>query len=99
MEILKAHDINYIWQKKEKIDDKILYFDFYLPDINTYIEYQGEQHFHPVEYFGGEEHFIKQQQNDNIKQEWCEKNQYTLLSISYIDFNSIEEILKAQRLF
>ena len=32
-------------------------FDFYLPNYNTCIEYDGEQHFEPKQYFGGEETF------------------------------------------
>ena len=48
-------------------------FDFYLPNINTCIEYDGEQHFLPVEYFGGEDAFNRQVTYDNIKNEWCKK--------------------------
>lgn len=35
-----------------------LRFDFYLPEYNTCIEYQGAQHFHIIEHFGGESKFF-----------------------------------------
>lgn len=38
------------WLKRQHLD-------FFLPDYNVAIEYQGEQHFYPIEYFGGEKGF------------------------------------------
>jgi hypothetical protein len=71
-----------------------LSFDFYLPEQNLCIEYQGEQHFKPIKYFGGIKKFKYQQKNDQIKRDYCQKNGINLLEISYKDFNRIEEILK-----
>ena len=51
-----------------------LYLDFYLPKYNKAIECQGIQHFKPVNFFGGEECFIKTIERDNIKQKLCENN-------------------------
>lgn len=51
-----------------------LYLDFYLPKYNKAIECQGIQHFKPVDFFGGEEYFIKTIERDNIKQKLCENN-------------------------
>ena len=51
-----------------------LYLDFYLPKYNKAIECQGIQHFKPVDFFGGEECFIKTIERDNIKQKLCENN-------------------------
>ena len=63
-----------------------LRFDFYLPDLNTCIEFQGEQHFKPVSYFGGEESFKKLKENDNKKVEWCSRPENPdLLIINYYD--------------
>ena len=31
----------------------IILVDFYLPDYNLFIEYNGIQHYIPIEYFGG----------------------------------------------
>lgn len=51
-----------------------LYLDFYLPKYNKAIECQGIQHFKPVDFFGGEECFIKTIERDDIKQRLCENN-------------------------
>ena len=60
-------------------------FDFYLPDHNCCIEYDGIQHFKPIEYFGGEESLKNLQINDKIKNEYCNKNNIKLLRIKYTD--------------
>lgn len=60
-----------------------LLFDFYLPTLNTAIEYDGQQHFEPVEIFGGEESFKEQQIKDNIKDSYCKKKGINLIRIPY----------------
>lgn len=72
---------------------KELPFDFYISNYNCCIEYDGEQHFKSIDYFGGEEHLKIQQQRDNIKTRYCEDNNIKLIRIPYWDFNNIEEIL------
>lgn len=58
-------------------------FDFYLPDYNMCIEYDGEQHFYPVDFFGGEEKFLSRQHNDMIKTQYCKDNNILLCRIRY----------------
>ena len=58
-------------------------FDYYLPEYNIILELNGEQHFRPVEYFGGEKAFKEQQKRDKIKFEWVEESPYTLHYINY----------------
>lgn len=58
-------------------------FDFYLPDFNTCIECQGQQHYYPIEYFGGAENYNKVVFRDKIKKEYCENNSIQLLYIPY----------------
>ena len=58
-------------------------FDFYLPKYHTCIEYDGEQHFRPVDFWGGEEGFRKRNVNDSIKNNFCAVNNITLLRIKY----------------
>lgn len=70
-----------------------LYFDFYLPDYNLLIEYDGIQHFEPVKFFGGEEKFKQQQENDNIKNQYCKDNNISLLRIPYWERDNVEQIL------
>ena len=60
-----------------------LFFDFYLPEYNLCIEYQGAQHYKPVERFGGEKSFKKNQLRDQIKKDYCSENEIFLLEIPY----------------
>lgn len=75
------------------VGGKPLSYDFYLPSYNTLIEFQGAQHEHPVEYFGGEEKFKTQQEHDRRKREYAKDHNINLLEIWYYDYNNIEEIL------
>ena len=71
-----------------------LRFDFYLPEQNTLIEYDGEQHFKPVNYYGGEEGFFYRKKNDKIKNEYCRNNNIKLIRIHYaLSDNEIESKL------
>lgn len=70
-----------------------LSYDFYLPNYNLLIEFQGEQHKHPVEYFGGKEQFEIQQEHDRRKRNYARNNNIELLEIWYYDFLNIENIL------
>lgn len=68
---------------KDCISLSKLRFDFYLPDYNTCIEYDGIQHFQPVSYFGGDVEFEKIKIRDKIKDDWCKVNGIKLLRINY----------------
>lgn len=51
-----------------------MHLDFYIPSINTAIECQGEQHFRPIDYFGGDEAFKKQVERDRLKYDLCKEH-------------------------
>lgn len=70
----------------------LLPFDFYIPSKDLLIEFQGEEHYKPVKYFGGAQKFTKIQENDKIKKSYAEK-EHNFLEISYKDFDKIENIL------
>lgn len=70
-------------------------FDFYLPKYNLCIEFDGEQHYRPVEYFGGVKEFNNQLRRDYIKDMYCLDNKISLIRISYLDYNNIEDILES----
>lgn len=95
-EILKKNNIKYYWQYKfnDCKNIKKLIFDFYIPIKNTVIEYNGEQHYYPIEYFGGISKFEKQTICDNIKREYCKNNKINLVEIPYTEFNNIEKIIE-----
>lgn len=64
-----------------------LVFDFYLPEQNILIEYDGEQHFHKVknDRYGYEGIIAR----DNYKNQWCKENNIVLIRIPYTDYDKI----------
>jgi very-short-patch-repair endonuclease len=84
---LEDNNIEYGRQKKFS-DCKYLShlpFDFYLPDYNTLIEFDGVQHFKPIKQFGGEKEFEKVKIKDSIKNQYCLDRNINLIRISYQD--------------
>ena len=79
---LKKNNFNFIEQYQVKINDHLLRFDFYLPDYDIYIEYQGKQHYEPVDLFGGEAQYQKQVLYDILKRKWAGNK---LIEIKYTD--------------
>ena len=71
-----------------------LSFDAFLPKYNVAIEYDGEQHFKPTEFFGGEEGLRRTIERDEIKNRYCKDNNIILYRISYKDRDFIEDIIK-----
>ena len=94
-EILEQNNVNYFPQYKfdDCRDVLPLPFDFYLPDKNICIEYDGIQHYKPVEYFGGKTHYISQKRHDEIKNEYCKDNGIRLLRVPY--FYTTKQIEKS----
>lgn len=89
---LEKHCVKYQYQYKfvDCKDKKELPFDFYLLDYNILIEYDGQQHFEPIDFAGkGEEwatqHFLKVQLHDNIKTQYCNSKNIRLLRIPYFE--------------
>lgn len=58
-------------------------YDIYISELKIAIEYQGEQHFKPVEYFGGEESFKKVQIRDKEKRKLSKEKGVKLVYINY----------------
>jgi len=83
--MLDNSNIKYIRQYKFKDCKYILTlpFDFYIPDLNLCIEFDGEQHFRIFEKWGGEEKFLDIKRNDEIKNQFCKDNNINLLRIKY----------------
>lgn len=83
------------FQSQYKFSDckhkKVLPFDFFIPQFNTCIEYNGKQHYEPIEWFGGIDGFHTQQIRDEIKKNYCKNNNLNLLILKYDD--DINEIL------
>jgi hypothetical protein len=58
------------------------HFDIYFPFLNIAIEYQGKQHYEPVEFFGGQSAYLKNIERDNRKKILAEAQKCDLI---YVD--------------
>jgi hypothetical protein len=67
-------------------------YDVFISELNVAIEYQGKQHFEPVEYFGGREHYEKQVQRDKLKLELSQKNGVCVVYINYWEDITVESV-------
>jgi very-short-patch-repair endonuclease len=96
---LKKH--NLIFEEQYKFSDcrhKLpLPFDFYLPELNCCIEFDGEQHFQLMRYIKDKTKQLEAFQTiifrDAIKTTYCEENNITLLRIPYYEFKNISKML------
>lgn len=84
----------YVFNDLKGIHDGFLKIDFYLPEFNLCIEYDGRQHFEPVEFFGGKEQFKIQKINDKLKDTYCRNNNIGLLRIPYWEFDNIGSMIE-----
>ena len=93
--IFKNNNIKFCKQKRfdDCKDKHTLPFDFYLPDYNLIVEIMGEQHEHPVEYFGGNDAFNKCVYHDKIKRDYLRVNNIHCLDIWYYDFDNMEKLI------
>lgn len=94
IEWLSLHDIHYIHQKKFKnlrgVGNRCLPYDFYLPDYNCIIEYQGNFHDHTDRLQSDSDYEIRKQ-HDNLKKQYAIDNNYAFIEIWY--YENIEEKL------
>lgn len=94
--ILTQLHINFIPQKSfDDLKSNLefpLFFDFYLIDYNTAIEYQGEQHYRCNNRgWNNPTHLQQIQERDELKRQYCKKHNITLIEIPYTDFKKINE--------
>lgn len=96
---LYNYKYHYIRQYKFKDcrDINPLPFDFYLPDFNIAIEYDGEHHYYPVNH--GENNkektimkFKATKKHDGIKTNYCLKNDIKLIRIPYYKIDDYDDI-------
>ena len=95
-ELLEKKNIKYEVQKRFKDckDKRSLPFDFYLPEYNICIEFQGKQHYKEGFSFfilikknliEAKKFFNITKKHDKIKKDYCKKNNILLLEIKYND--------------
>lgn len=97
-EWLENNNINNTPQKEFNglvgLGNGLLSYDFYLPEYNMLIEYQGLQHKQYVKGFQKSiEEFYKQKEHDKRKKKYAQQNNINLLEIWYYDFDNVEQIL------
>jgi hypothetical protein len=71
-----------------------MHLDVFVPELSLAVEYQGQQHYMPVDIFGGHEGFEKTKVRDAIKKELCQQNNVYLLYIRYDDEEPEETIIE-----
>lgn len=92
---LQALNISYIREKT--FPDLVgetgmrLRYDFWLPEKNILIEYDGGQYFYSVPLWGGNEYLKDTQHRDSLKNDYARNNGIRLIRISYKDKNLIND--------
>ena len=76
---------------KNPLTNQPLRFDFYLPEQNICIEYDGEQHFKELDAHYFFEDLTTIQARDNIKNKYCTENNIILIRIPYTDYKRISK--------
>ena len=92
---LEQRGIKFIkeYRFEDCVYENTLPFDFFLPDYNICIEVDGEHHFKPVKYWGGEEAFKLTKIRDNIKNTYCQDNKIGLIRLPYYKHKDFKNIL------
>lgn len=95
--ILQELQISYVTQKtfdtcRFPDTNSLARFDFYIPEKNIVIEYNGIQHY---EYrdsgWNTQSHFSETVERDMFKKKWCEQNGIKMIVIPYSDFSQINK--------
>lgn len=92
--LLQQNNINYETQKtfqncRFSNTNYLARFDFYLPDYNCLIEFDGKQHFEYTSGWNTKKNFEKIQQHDIFKNQWCKNNNIALIRIPYTYYESL----------
>lgn len=74
----------------------MLAYDFYLPKYNLLIEFDGIQHYKPINFFGGKEGLKLRKIRDKIKNNFAVENKIYLLRLPYslLEYNELIPTLK-----
>lgn len=95
--VLNQYCVEFEYQKKfddlTGIKGRLLSYDFYLPQKNILIEYNGIQHYIKNELWGGQAQLESQQEHDKRKKQYAKKNNLKLVIIPYWDYKNIEKII------
>jgi len=92
-EILTENNIQFEEQKKfdDLKDKRHLSYDFYLPDYNLLIEYNGKQHYKKNSF--KKHNLLIQKHHDWLKRNYARKKGIKLLTIPFWEEYNIKEII------
>lgn len=79
--------ISYI--REYKIEGYNYRYDFYISNLNIMVEYDGIQHFKPIEIWGGIDNLNRIKKTDKAKEVICKKNGILLIRIPYTAFDNL----------
>lgn len=95
-------NVPYEYQKTfdDLSDIQLLSYDYYIPNHKILIEYQGEQHYKPINYFGGLSRFAVQIKHDEMKKGYAINHGYRIIYIPYMvdTYNKVCNFLKQYKL-
>ncbi|AIZ94631.1 hypothetical protein LfeInf_005 [Lactobacillus phage LfeInf] len=85
--LLDTLNIDYEYQKTfpDLKYKSYLSYDFYIPSQSILIEYQGIQHYQPIDHFGGDDQFTIQQKHDQMKLDYAKSHGYNLIAVPYTE--------------
>lgn len=83
---LRKYNIKYI--REYKILPYPYRYDFYLYELDIYIEFNGLQHYKPIDIFGGMSSYLKTKENDNIKKTIIKENNGKLIVLTYLHLSN-----------
>ena len=96
------HDMGYDVVQQHTFSDckyiGLLRFDAYCVESNIAFEYQGQQHYYPVDFSGRGIEYAQQQYEDgligdDIKRKYCKENNIRLIEVPYWEYNNMELFL------
>ena len=93
-EILKQNNINYNSQHtfndcRYKDTNQLVRFDFYLPDYNRIIEFDGIQHFQANGGWNNEKNYNRTKERDLFRNQWAAAHNISLVRIPYWEKDNI----------
>ena len=97
---LKENNISFYHNYIHPEMGRNLRMDFFLYEEDIMIEFDGRQHYEVNDYFGGEEEFLKTQERDRYKDQFCEDKNIQIIRLTKKDDIKIvlDNIFKVQRL-
>lgn len=91
--VLKKYGIEHV--REYRIVPHRYRYDFYLPGLDIYIEFHGQQHYRPVPIFGGEEAHLQCKERDEVKKDLVRETGGKLIVLTYLNLSdgSVEKEL------